>query len=149
MQNYVKRNITPLLISVAVFLLLFVTLCLPFDQFIKIPVKPTDEPNSTVFEQNGVTYIGNRTFEVSDYTLKVAKGDQAHVTVSATTSTEVDITVYYPSGASTSSVFVPKLATKDQNAVWEWKIPSNTSADKIRIVLKSADTLAQLYIDII
>ena len=44
-----------------------------------------------------------------------------------------------------------KEPTVDENGIvlWEWIISANTSADRVRIILRSEDTTAQLYIDII
>ena len=149
MQNNVKQNIIALLVSVLVFILLTVILCLPLQKRLGIPVSPLNRASASTYVHDGVTYAGNFSFSVDAYTKSASRGQTVNITASSDIPTEVDITVYYSSGASTSSVFVPKRLDKNQNAVWEWKIPNNTTSDKIRIVLNNADTLAQLYIDII
>lgn len=110
--------------------------------------EPTSSEAAEIYEENGVRYLGDG-FAVSGFTASAARGESASVTVTAVNETKISIEVYYDSGKSTSSVFTPKTASGNGDAVWEWHIPKSTTTSEIRVVLRSADTYATFNITVI
>lgn len=149
MQNNVKRKLLSAAVSLTVFLMLVFTLCLPSSATVTVDVAPSEQVEFKKTEADGVVYVGEQDFFVKDYNYTTNKGGAVSISVGAYVDTEVSITVYYASGASTSSVFVPKTATPTEDAVWEWKLHPNVSLPEIRIVLRSESCYAQLYITVI
>lgn len=149
MQNNVKRSLLAGIISFTLFIALLVAYFLMQDAPTPVTNVPDGEnTNANVFESDGVTYVGDG-FEISEYTHAVKKGETAKITASSEKKAKLEISVYYASGKSTSSVFSPKTVDKDASVEWKWTVPSNTSASKIRVVIRSGDTYATLYIDLI
>ena len=149
MQNNVKKTLLNLAVSIATFIILAVVLITPSSGTKAHLQAPTTKVCGVSYEKDGVTYVGGDSFSVYYYPKTAQKGDMALIIVHSDKEVSVDIQVYYASGASTSDTFVKKLASADLPATWEWKISSQTSADKLRVVLTSDDTYAQFYIDII
>lgn len=143
-----KRNIKCLVLSVVVFALLFSVLCLNGEERTVYNVDGTGNGMQTFpDEEEAVKYIGSD-FTVSDYSKSVKKGGQAFVKIHSVSGSDVKISVYYASGKSASSVFVPKTPDLSGVAGWEWRVSANTSAERIRVVLRSEFSYALLYIDI-
>ena len=115
--------------------------------------EPTSSEAAEIYAENGVRYLGDGSavsgFAVSGFTASAARGESASVTVTAVNETKVSIEVYYDSGKSTSSVFTPKTASGNGDAVWEWHIPKSSTTSEIRVVLRSADTYATFNITVI
>ena len=143
-----RRTVTALLISLTIFILLLAAsltfLITPDTAYYPSAVTPIGYSEASV--ENGVTYIGSG-FRVSERTERVAKGQTAKVILTTTDTEEIEISVYYASGKSSSSVFIPKSAENGKIS-WEWNVPERTTADTIRIVLRGADTYATFKIDI-
>ena len=149
MQNNVKRTLFAGAVALITLALLLLCYFLTFDTPLPaLDVNDANESDIAVIESNGVSYVG-KGFEVSEYTKNVKKGETAKITVSTDTETELEIEVYYASGKSTSDVFRSKTATKNQDAIWTWTVSSNTTTSKIRVVVRSGDTYATLFIDVI
>jgi hypothetical protein len=149
MQNNVKRSLLSATVSVLMLAILTLAYFLTLDFGISASSVPdTVNQNVNITDINGVKYLGNG-FEISEYTRSVKKGETAKITVSSENNISLNISVYYASGKSTSSVFSPKTVDKNTNAEWKWTVPSNSSTDKIRVVIRSADTYATLYIDVL
>ncbi len=149
MQNNVKRSLLAGVFSVVLLAALLIAYFLTLNEptpVIDIPSQDSEGINTK--SSDGVTYVGNG-FEIVEYTHSVKKGETAKITVSAEDESELDISVYYTSGKSTASVFSSKTVNKDTSAEWKWTVPSTTTADEIRIVIRSSDTYATLYIDVL
>ena len=149
MQNNVKKTAGALIVATLIFAtLLSVYLLLPKEKYELVSVQSTTGTQISISEQNKITYVNNG-FEIAEYTEAVAKGQKAKISVSAKTDTVLSISVYYSSGKSDSKVFSDKIASANENAVWEWNVPSATTCDKIRVVVRSDDTYATLYIQVV
>ena len=142
-----KRIFAALTVSVSVLLISLLLLCFlktPESAFHPDPLAEAD--SADVREENGVTYIGYG-FTVTEFSESVKKGERAKITLTTEASEKISISVYYASGKSSSSVFVPKAA-ENGYVSWEWTVPKNTTADTVRIVLRGADTYATFNIDV-
>ncbi len=147
MQNNVKHSLISLISAVLVFILLFGIFLLSGSGSAAIGVKEVAASDISFSKENGTTYIGS-SFTVSDYTAEVGRGEKAKITVSAESGTLLDISVYYASGKSESRAFDPKTAESGFTS-WEWTVPKNSTANVIRVVIRSADTYATFSINVI
>ena len=86
--------------------------------------------------EDGVDYIGQG-FRVAGYTDSVMKGGSVDVTVSAQVPTNLSISVYYPSGKSTSDALTNKTARDGNPAKWSFRVPSTIKANELRVVIRS------------
>lgn len=99
-------------------------------------------------EEGGISYQGDGLY-VPYYTKTVKKGKKATVEVVASPEENVSISVYYPSGKSSSSALNDKAADVYGKAVFDFTIPATTQAEQIRVVIRTENARATLYIDII
>lgn len=142
-----ERALVALAVSLSLFLLLS-AFCLPTlikrDNFYSLSaVAPNGVTQRT---ENGVSYVGQGMTVIS-FTEKTSKGSVACVKAAAPDDTVIDISAYYASGKSSSSVFEPKTVA-DGATVWEWRVPKSTTADSIRIVLRTETCYATFRIDL-
>ena len=140
-----------LAIALAVSLAVFVT-CGAFYVFsiepqsaFKIGEKEASDYESR--EENGISYDGEGIF-IPYYTQIVKKGEKAKIEVVASPEENVSISVYYPSGKSNSSALEDKAADIYGKAVFSFNIPASTQADQIRVVIRTENARATMYIDI-
>jgi hypothetical protein len=148
-QSNVKRSLFAGTLS----LFLLSGLLIAYFLMLDTPTPATDVPSQDsegihTKSNDGVTYVGDG-FEITEYTHSVKRGEIATVTVVAEKEDTLDISVYYASGKSSASVFSPKTVGKASSAEWKWTVPVNITVNKIRVVIRSSDTYAILYIDII
>lgn len=148
MQDNVKAHLKNLLVSFSVFIISIILLFLPGDSRKVSDVGYALPKNFIKHVENGVTYYGERDFTVSYYTTHSGNGLPAIVSVSSETNPTVSIWVFYNSGQSKSSVFTPKSADHLGNATWLWTIPQKTSTERIRVVLRSENCYAELFITV-
>ncbi len=147
-NNVVKRTLLSFACAIVTAISLFAAFCLPIEREIGYNVLPhTSEPAPAVYELDNVTYIGSG-FTVVDYTYTVERGKTAIIATDAPLGTEIDIRAYYASGKSSANAFIPK-ASENGTVTWAWRVPKNSSSEHIRIVLRSSDTYATLYIKLV
>ena len=149
MQNNVKRTLIALAVSTILFISIVFTYFFIADANNNTVALP-DTPDVTLqmTELDGVQYVGNG-FEILEYTKSVQKGSNAKIVASSNGEAQLDISVYYASGKSASKVFSEKNVSADTDAVWEWTVPKASTTDSIRVVIRSRDTYATFYIDVV
>ena len=152
MQNNVEKErltLIALAVALAVFLLLagaFILMLEPREEYIYVSEASgySSLPSET---RDGVSYLGTE-LSVTEYTKTVRRGEKARISVLAQAETDVWISVYYESGKSSSKVFVPKTASPEQHAEWEWTVPSGSTSEKVRVVLRSDNCYATFDIEL-
>ena len=101
---------------------------------------------STLITQDGVTYIGDIT--ISQCPELIHPGDNVKIEITGTPDTLYDINVYYPSGLSTEKAFADKQSDENGITAWEFKLSAKTSAEKIRVVIRSEKSYLSFYIPV-
>ena len=129
-------------------LLTFYLTALPAGETVSEVPALTQTDYSFPSDSDNVRYL-LPSFTVTGYSGSVSKGETAYINISSEYRNEISISVFYASGKSTSSVFVPKTPDDNGNVSWSWKIPASTSYEKIRVVLRSDTGYAELYIQIV
>lgn len=143
-----KKSLYQVLICVIIFSVLSCVALRPSNELEAYTVDSTEHSPISFSEHYGlIKYVG-KGFKVSEFTDSVKKGETAKISVSSDDKAEISISAYYSSGKSSSEVFMPKTAQCGEDAVWQWRVPTNTTSERIRIVLRSNDTYAILYIHI-
>ena len=145
MKKFLK-NVCFSLIFFAVFLSVFLICVKKDSNAVYVPSCP--ESNISFPDQNDKIKYLKSSFTVTGFTESASKGDTAFVEVRSADHTEISITSFYSSGKSSSSAFIPKYPDESGYVRWEWKIPVNTTTDKIRIVLRSKTGYAELFIKV-
>jgi hypothetical protein len=149
MQDNVKSPSVRVALLIAI--LTFFIMLIPFALTVKRDhaeyVPDVSGGNISITEKDGIKYVGSG-LTVANYTKTVTRGEKASVKVFAENGTVIDIDAYYKSGKSTSAVFNPITVTSG-TAYWEWTVPSSSTSDKIRIVLRSESSYATFDIEII
>ena len=97
--------------------------------------------------QNGITSIGGE-ISLSKCPEYAHPGDNVRIEIKGTPGALYDINVYYPSGLSTAKAFADKYANENGIAAWEFKLSSKTSAEKLRIVIRSEKSYLAFYIPV-
>lgn len=146
-ESHLRRTLISVIASVLVFLILFFALCFPSDPEKIFSVAPMEVSMPLPTTRYLVTYSGEKFLRI-EYPYTVKKGETVTLQVYSPRSAEISISVYYASGLSTSKVFKPKMTDNNNCVKWEWKIPKKTSTKKLRIMLRSKYTTAQLYIGV-
>ena len=144
-----KKSLYQVLICVIIFSVLSCIALQPSNELEAYTVQSTEHSPISFSEHYGVIKYVGKGFKVTEFTDSVKKGETARISVSSDDETEISISAYYSSGKSSSEIFKPKTAQLGNDAVWEWRVPTNTTSERIRIVLRSCDTYAILYIYVI
>ena len=111
------------------------------------------EPSAVISEgsapitKDGVTYVGDEIW-LSAYPTLAHPGDNVKIEIKGKANTLYDINVYYPSGVSTAKALVDKQADENGIAAWEFKLSSKTTAEKLRVVIRSDGSYVSFYIPV-
>lgn len=141
------------LASGAFCLALFSVLCVIYLSGVEVKayteVRALDEniQNYSVYESETLDLVG---FSKDDVTFSAVafRGESVYVNVKGDADKLYSITVFNPSGKSSSAELVTKRAGKDGSVYWSWKISDNVSDGYIRVIVSGENEYAQMKIEI-
>ena len=142
-----------LLLHILICVLLFAAVTVPHELLSKgegIPfaeVMPSSATNSEIFSEGDTFFIGDKV-EISYFPKIIHPGDDVKIQLLGSPDTLYDINVYYPSGLSAAKAFSDKYSLNDGNVSWEFTVSSRTSADKLRVVIRSESSYVSFYIPV-
>ena len=142
-----------LLFHILICALLFAAITVPYSILSAddaIPYGEAQESHSSeseITEKNGVIIIGEGT-EIAYRPESVYPGETAWIALNGSPNTLYDINVYYPSGISAAKAFADKCSDESGRVSWEFKVSAKTSADRLRVVIRSEETYISFYIPV-
>lgn len=144
-----------LIFDISLCVILFFTLTVLYTVFSPKSQIPSEvyEPNSAVSDtattvtQDGITYIGESIL-LSKCPDLAHPGDNVKIEIKGTPGVLYDINVYYPSGLSTAKALGDKYSDESGVASWEFKLSSKTTAEKLRVVIRSEKSYLSFYIPV-
>ena len=106
-----------------------------------------DTVNHSVYESETLDFVGFSEDDVS-FSATAFRGENVYVGIKGEPDKLYDITVYNPSGKSSSSLLVSKRAGDDGSVYWSWKVSENVSDGYIRVIVSGENEYAQMKIKI-
>ena len=131
--------------------LLFAAITIPYFTLASEDAIPFEAANNSLKASGGVTEDGEVIMigDEIDITFRpdsVYPGENTWIALRGTPNTLYDINVYYPSGISSAKAFSDKYSDSDGRISWDFKVSSKTTADKLRVVIRSERTYVSFYI---
>lgn len=110
-------------------------------------VRALDEAtrNLEIYESETLDLIGFSKDDVS-FSTDAFRGESVYVNVKGEADGLYGITVFNPSGKSSSSALVSKRADKDGNVHWSWRVADNISDGYIRVIVAGENGYAHMRI---
>lgn len=142
-----------LLFHILICVLLFAAITVPHAMLSKddgIPfaeVKTSSDTNTEILTEGDTVFIGDKV-EISYFPEIIHPGDDVKIEIFGYPNTLYDINVYYPSGLSAAKAFSDQYSRQDGKASWEFTVSSRTSADKLRVVIRSENSYVSFYIPV-
>ena len=142
-----------LLFHILICALLFAAITIPYSLLTaddSIPYDVAQEsPEATlgITEEGDVIIIGDE-IELTFRPDAVSPGENAKIELMGSPNTLYDINVYYPSGISTAKAFSDKYSAEDGKVSWEFKVSAKTSADRLRVVIRSESSYISFNIPV-
>ena len=142
-----------LLLHIILCALLFVSITVPYAILTSgedIPSQSaglSQETDAEIVQDGDIIMIGDKT-ELSYLPNSVHPGDNTRIEIIGAPNTLYNINVYYPSGLSAAKAFADKYSTEDGRVSWEFKVSAKTTAEKLRVVIRSENSYLSFYIPI-
>ena len=142
-----------LLFHIIICALLFVAVTVPYSIFADYDSIPCTEAQSSpensshITQESEITIIGE-SVELSYIPNAVSPGENTFIKILGNPNTLYDINVYYPSGISTAKAFADKYSDENGFVSWEFKVSAKTTAEKLRVVIRSESSYISFYIHI-
>lgn len=142
-----------LLFHILICALLFAAITVPYSILSDDDAIPFGVAQESTEAEGGITADGDVIIIGDEIELTfrpdaVSPGENAKIELVGSPNTLYDINVYYPSGLSTAKAFADKYSDETGKVSWEFKVSAKTTADKLRVVIRSESSYISFYIHI-